>query len=286
MTCAPEMIWRVLRRVCRTGTLFALLVAALLSAGDAPAAGRESADPEHAVIEQGRVEQGAVEHGSVEGNRLLREVDRNMQPPSFEMYRKLINIEPDGNRREFVLYTVRKGDNVAAVFLDPPSERGRSTLRRGQNMWLYIPEVGRPIRITSLQSAVGGVFNNSDIMRLDFADEYRAEIAGGDEKHHILELRARDHTVAYDRLRMWVATEAKIPAKIEAYADGDLLIKTLDYSGMEDFGDGIVRPSRLDTTSPLQQGYRSVMLFARIRARDLPDEVFTQSFMPRVGELR
>lgn len=39
-------------------------------------------------------------------------------------------------------------------------------------MWLYLPEVGKPIRITSMQSVVGGVFNNSDIMQLDFSAEY------------------------------------------------------------------------------------------------------------------
>ena len=223
---------------------------------------------------------------AIDANELLREIDRNMQPPSFEMYRKLINIEPDGRQREYVLYTIRKDDRVAAVFLDPPPERGRSTLRRGENMWLYVPEVGRPIRITSLQSAVGGVFNNSDIMRLDFSDEYTAELTDKDDTHYILDLQARDQTVPYERLKMWVDREAIIPSRIEAYADADLLIKTLDYSGIEDFGDGIVRPSRLDTTSPLQKGYRSVMLFSNIRARDLPDEAFTLGFMPRVGELR
>ena len=36
----------------------------------------------------------------------------------------------------------------------------------------YIPNVGKPIRITSLQSVVGGVFNNADIMRLDYHVEY------------------------------------------------------------------------------------------------------------------
>lgn len=36
-------------------------------------------------------------------------------------------------------------------------------------MWLYIPNVGKPMRITSLQSVTGGVFNNADIMRLDYA---------------------------------------------------------------------------------------------------------------------
>lgn len=98
---------------------------------------------------------------AIDGNELLKKVDRNLQPESYEMYRKLINIEPNGSRKEFVLYTVKKGqDKMVALFLDPPSEKGRATLRLGDNMWLYIPNVGKPLRITSLQSVVGGIFNN------------------------------------------------------------------------------------------------------------------------------
>jgi hypothetical protein len=92
---------------------------------------------------------------------------------SYESYRKLINIEPDGSRKEYTLFTVKKGaDRVASLFIAPASENGRSTLRLGDNMWFYIPNVGKPIRITSLQSVVGGVFNNADILQLDYATEY------------------------------------------------------------------------------------------------------------------
>ena len=126
------------------------------------------------------------------GNQILVKLDRNLNPESYESYRKLINIEPDGKRKEFVLYAVKKGrDKVASVFLSPASEKGRSTLRLDENMWLYIPNVGKPIRITSLQSVVGGVFNNSDILRLDYAAEYdvaQMEDSGGET---ILHLKAK-----------------------------------------------------------------------------------------------
>nr|WP_240194796.1 outer membrane lipoprotein-sorting protein [Desulfobulbus rhabdoformis] len=89
----------------------------------------------------------------LDGTAILKQVDANLQPQSYEMYRKLINIEPDGSKKEFVLYSVKKGqDKMVALFLSPASEKGRSTLRLGDNMWLYIPNVGKPLRITSLQS--------------------------------------------------------------------------------------------------------------------------------------
>jgi len=222
-----------------------------------------------------------------DAQQLLQEVDRRLQPESYEMYRKLINIEPNGDKKAFVLYTVKKGnDKMIALFLDPPSEKGRATLRLSDNMWLYIPDVGRPLRITSLQSVVGGIFNNSDIMRLDFNAEYNAESLATEADQYLLELKAKTNSVAYDRLKMWVDKEARVPVKIEAYAASGLLIKTLHYSKIKDFGNGIIRPSMLETDSPLHKGYKSVMLFSGVAARDFPDEVFSLNYMPKVGELR
>ncbi|RDH86469.1 MAG: outer membrane lipoprotein-sorting protein [endosymbiont of Seepiophila jonesi] len=222
-----------------------------------------------------------------DAQQLLQEVDRRMQPESYEMYRKLINIEPDGDKKAFVLYTVKKGnDKMLALFLDPPSEKGRATLRLADNMRLYIPDVGRPLRITSLQSVVGGVFNNSDVMRLDFSAEYHAESVKTEDGAYLLELKAKSNSVAYDRLKMWVDKEARVPVRIEAYAASGLQIKTLHYSKIKDFGNGIVRPAMLETDSPLHKGYKSVMLFSGVKPRDFSDEVFSLSFMSKAGELR
>ena len=110
---------------------------------------------------------------ALDGKTILQKVDRNLEPESYESYRKLINIEPNNTRKEFVIYSVKKGrDKIVTLFLSPASDKGRTTLRQGDNMWLYIPNVGKPIRITSLQSVTGGVFNNADIMRVDYAEEY------------------------------------------------------------------------------------------------------------------
>jgi outer membrane lipoprotein-sorting protein len=224
---------------------------------------------------------------ALDGKALLEKVDRNLEPENYEMTRKLINEEPDGKRKEFILYSVKKGrDKVAALFLSPASDKGRSTLRQGDNMWLYIPNVGKPVRITSLQSVIGGVFNNADILQLDFSEEYT--VAGIEEKpdSYSLDLKAKTGAVAYDRLKMQVDRKLLLPTTIEAYAASGLLIKTLRYSEIKDFGDGIRRPAVLETDSPLFKGYKSTMVWAKLRKRTLPDEVFTLDYLPRAKELR
>ena len=224
---------------------------------------------------------------ALDGNEMLKKVDRNLNPESYEMYRKLMDIEPDGSKKEFVMYAVKKGkEKMASVFLSPASEKGRSTLRIGENMWLYIPNVGKPIRITSLQSVTGGVFNNSDIMRLDYSAEYNCEKVEATDKGHILHLKAKTNTVAYDRLKMWVYGKRLLPDKTECFASSGMLIKTLYFKKVKDFGGGIVRPAVIETDSPLYKGYKSIMIFAKMKAKDLPDEVFTLNYMPKVESLR
>jgi len=221
------------------------------------------------------------------GQEILERVDENLQPGSLEMYRKLINIEPNGSKKEFVLWFLKKDqDKVVTYFLSPASEEGRATLRLGDNMWLLIPSVGKPIRITSLQSVVGGVFNNSDIMRLDYSVEY--DVAGLSEEsgRYLLDLKAKTGQVAYDRLKMWVLKEALVPTKVDCFAATGLLIKTITFKEPKDIGDGVVRPAVMETESPLQKGYKSVMISANLKKRDFPDEVFTLNYLPRIKDLR
>jgi len=223
---------------------------------------------------------------ALDGVSILKQVDRNMMPESFESYRKLVNIEPDGRNREYTLFTVKKGDKVAALFLAPASEKGRATLRLGENMWLYIPNVAKPVRITSLQSVVGGVFNNSDILQLDYSEEYDVESIEEKDESYLLNLKAKNHTVAYDRLKMTVDKKALVPIQIQCIAASGMLIKTLYFKEIKDFGGGIVRPAVLETDSPLYKGYRSILILARIKKREIPDEVFTLNFLPKLEGLR
>ncbi|MCU0580193.1 MAG: outer membrane lipoprotein-sorting protein [Desulfobacterota bacterium] len=223
----------------------------------------------------------------LDGNQLLKQVDRNLAPESYEAYRKIINIEPDGKKKEFTYFTVKKGtDKIAGLFLAPASEKGRTTLRLGENMWLYIPNVGKPIRITSLQSVVGGVFNNADILNLDYTEEYQVEKIEEAGEQHLLHLKAKSKSVAYDRVKMWVDKTKKLPVKLECLTEAALLIKTIYFKEVKDFGGGLVRPAVIETDSPLFKDYKSIMIFAKMKKRDFKDEAFTLTNMGNIDSLR
>ena len=60
---------------------------------------------------------------------------------------------------------------------------------------------------------------------------------------YLFYLKAKTKTVAYDRLKMWVDKNKKLPTKIECLTEAGMLIKTLYFKDIKDLGGGIVRPA-------------------------------------------
>jgi hypothetical protein len=112
------------------------------------------------------------------------------------------------------------------------------------------------------------------------------EAAEEQKDAYLLSLKARTGEVAYDKLKMWVDKQALLPVTIEAYAASGLLLKTLRFKNIKDFGGGIKRPATLETDSPLYKDYKSVMQWSGLKKRDFADEIFTLNYLPRVQELR
>jgi outer membrane lipoprotein-sorting protein len=224
---------------------------------------------------------------ALDGSLILRQIDANMWPSSYEMYRKLVNLQRDGSKRAYVMYTLKKGRNkVINLFLEPAEEKGRVILRVGENMWLRIPGVEQSIRISSLHSVVGGILNNWDLMFSDFSSEYAVGKAKQEGELYALELRAKNTWAVYDSLRVWAGVEDQLLRKIEAYTQSNMLIKTITFSDVKDFGNGIRRPARMETVSPLWPGVKAIMLFGEIRMRELPDEVFSAASMSKIDDFR
>jgi hypothetical protein len=79
---------------------------------------------------------------------------------------------------------------------------------------------------------------------------------------------------------MWVDKKAVIPTKIECYAATGLLIKTLYFKEIKAF-EGVLRPSVIETDSPLYKGYRSIIAYANVKSASLPTKFSHWNFSAR-----
>jgi hypothetical protein len=272
-------------RKCNYRNLALLLLASICSMS-MPVLAEEnaSATDAGAVIASAAV---AADSALPDKAEALEKIDRSLNPESYVSYKKIVNIDTKGIKKEFVMYVGKLGaDKVLGSFLAPKTEVGRATLRIGDNMWLYIPNVKKPVRITSLQSVTGGLFNNSDIMGLDYSDEYDCiDIKLADGKYQ-LELKAKTGAVAYEKLIVVADAETFTPECIDCYTSSGMLVKSLHFKNIIEFEEGFRRPSVVETDSPLFKGAKSIMIYSQMKRVQLDESLFNINNMAKYQELR
>jgi hypothetical protein len=99
-------------------------------------------------------------------------------------------------------------------------------------MWYIRPGVKRPVPISPRQRLFGDA-SNGDIASTRFADDYQATLLREEkldgELCHVLELKANDKSVTYDRIVYWVSERRGLALQSEFYGLSGKLIKTARY---------------------------------------------------------
>lgn len=188
---------------------------------------------------------------------------------------------PEG--REFRVWS-KGNENTIVQTLQPASERGQILLMKGRDLWLFVPNVSQPVRL-SLAQRLTGVVSNGDIARANFSGDYYAVLAGnekiGDDTYQVLDLTAVDRGVTYQRVKYWVRQSTGAPFKAEFYSLSDRLLKTCSYENFRTLG-GRVRPTRLVMTDAIKTDTRSVMEYEDMKLVELPDKLFTKEYLKRI----
>jgi hypothetical protein len=217
---------------------------------------------------------------------LLRRADLVRFPPhGFEMS-VIIRTFRAGRETEPRAYRVlsKGNESTLVMVIKPESERGQIILMKGRDLWLFLPTVSQPVRLALAQRLTGQVANG-DMARANFSGDYIPRLAGTEridgEDIAILDLSAADRSVTYQRVRYWVRQRDAWPYKAEFYSLSNRLLKTCVYSEFREIG-GRMRPTRLTMTDALRNDEVSVMDYADIRARDLPDRIFTKEYLKKL----
>jgi outer membrane lipoprotein-sorting protein len=175
-------------------------------------------------------------------------------------------------------------ENTVVMTTEPASERGQIMLMKGRDLWIFLPAVSQPVRLP-LAQRLTGVVANGDLARANFSGDYKPQILRTEkvegEPMYVLELTAVDRGVTYHRVLYWVRQSNNWPYKAEFYSLSDRLLKTCLYQKFERMA-GRMRPTRLTMQDALRTGEESVMEYADMRLRDLPDKVFTKDYLKRL----
>ena len=218
--------------------------------------------------------------------RIVEEADRIRFPAEgFQVDVAIITTGKEKAPDERRYRVLSKGnENTVVMITEPASERGQILLMKGHELWIFLPNVSQPVRLSLAQRLTGQVANG-DLARANFAGDYNPRLVRTDtidgEKYSVLELVAVDRSVTYQRVVYWVRESNSAPHKAEFYSASNRLLKTCLYDKFEKIL-GKVRPTRLVMEDALRSGEQSVLEYSAMKLRDLPDKVFTKDYLKRL----
>ncbi len=229
---------------------------------------------------------GTSDAATVDATALVQRADAIRFPrESFETLITVTNYTADeaGDVREYKVMS-RGNENTIVLTESPASERGQALLMRGRDLWIFMPTVSQPVRL-SLSQRLTGQVANGDLARANFAGDYSAELAGQEnlegEDAWVLDLTAAGRGVTYAKVRYWVAVADDRPIKAEFYAVSGRLLKTSRYEAFQELA-GRMRPTRLVIEDALKEGDYSVLEYNTMTVKDLPERMFTQQYLRRL----
>lgn len=206
---------------------------------------------------------------------ILRRADAILAPDCFESELVMTTHRQDGEVRTFSMHVWKSGSSHHRIrFLSPADDRGAEVLRVGGQMWNFLPNLKRAVRISPKQDFHGGDFSNADVLRVNLSEDYVPTLERAEKEGFVLRLKAKDDSLAYDSIRYWIRRGDFMPLRQEFFTRSGKLVRKLDYLEPKRFGRG-VRPSRLVMWNALVPSRRSELV---VRAFDVKRQIAPELF--------
>jgi outer membrane lipoprotein-sorting protein len=225
-----------------------------------------------------------------EGQRLLAEIDNlsNFSGVDLAAEMSMVSEDPEDGIERTVVQQFRSDDEDKFLLLikEPTIQKGQGYLMIDDNLWFYDPE-SRNFSHTSLKDQ----FNDSDANNSDFnasslTEDYQVtsieEGTLGKYAVYILEVEATNNEVTYPTMKLWVTRQNSLLLKSEDYSAGGRLMRTSLYPSYARAGNSVI-PTKMIFIDELVEGKKTTINITDISVEDLPDSIFTKSYVERVN---
>jgi outer membrane lipoprotein-sorting protein len=233
-----------------------------------------------------------------QSDAILGQIDRQVSfmEADFSAEYAVTRFVPNRGTSEETLAMFRRDrdDKYLVLFLEPESRRGKGYLKIGNNLWVYDPDSSR-FNVTSARDRFqDSTIRNADFEPSNLAAQYRivareSEVLGA-YNTEVLSLEARTDSAPFERRKIWV-DENLLIRKIEDYSASGQLLRTSAIPSYQSVSGRYV-PQTIVFIDALRGAEvngsfvseRTVITVTKPSFNDVPDVVFTQAFLERVGD--
>ena len=225
-----------------------------------------------------------------EANEILGTVatSRNFTGKDFSAVMTMISEDPDTGIEKKKVQQFRRDDSemFLMLFIEPASEKGQGYLNIGENLWFYDPQ-SRKFNHTSMKESFGGTdAKNSDFGASSIGEDYKV-LAVEDGKLgrydvYIMDLEGTNSEVTYPTVKIWITKDNSLILKSEDYSATGRLMRTSLFPSYAKVEEKFLA-TKMIFKDELIEGKKTQITITDISTKDLPDSIFTKSYVERVN---
>ncbi|MDA3938660.1 MAG: outer membrane lipoprotein-sorting protein [Spirochaetia bacterium] len=225
-----------------------------------------------------------------DANTILDTVDtsRNFTGTDFSAVMTMISEDPDTGIEKKKVQQFRRDDSdmFLMLFIEPAAEKGQGYLMIDENLWFYDPQ-SRKFNHTSMKESFGGTdAKNSDFGASSLGDDYKVltveEGKLGRFDVYIMDLEGTNSEVTYPTVKIWITKDTNLMLKSEDYSATGRLMRTSLFPSYAKVGDKFLA-TKMIFNDELIDGKKTQITITDISSKDLPDSIFTKSYVERVN---
>lgn len=226
---------------------------------------------------------------------ILVETDAVRNPArSFSVTLQLLEYRKSVQTDSSTLTVYSKADSASGQyrslvrFIAPQRDADKLMLKSGNDMWFYDPSSQASIRLSPQQRLLGQA-SNGDVLTVNLAKDYKAELTGEEDvadgervtrRCHKLDLAAVSADVTYHRVQIWVDVGSARPVKARFLSESGHLLKTAYYRKFQSQL-GRERPTEVVIIDGLDPSWVTVMRYSDYAWRDVPEAWLQRDYLPR-----
>lgn len=227
-----------------------------------------------------------------DATEIIRQMDEKMRGESLEAEVSMTIMRPDWERTISMKSWSRGSEYSLILITAPARDEGTAYLKRGNEIWNWVPNVGRTIKMPPsmmMQSWMGSDFTNDDLVReSSVVTDYEHELVGeetieGYECYKIEMTPKPDAPVVWERVDVWVSKDEYLQLRSEFYDEFGDLINVMKGMNVKEF-DGRMIPARMEMIPQDKEGHKTVMEYQSMEFNEgIPESFFSVQNMRRVN---
>ena len=226
-----------------------------------------------------------------DATEIVRKMDEKMRGESLKAEVTMTIVRPDWSR-QVTMESWSRGTEYSMILITAPArDEGTAFLKRGNEIWNWVPSVGRTIKMPPsmmMQSWMGSDFTNDDLVRESSAvTDYDHELVGEETiqgyECYKIEMKPKPNApVVWTRVDVWISKEEYLELKAEFYDEFGELINVMNGMEVKEF-DGRMIPSKMEMIPMDEEGYKTILEYRSMEFNEnIPQSFFSVQNMRRL----